>query len=210
MPPWACGSRRLAFDQAAASTLNRADAAATPTKKNAMNEPIHRFCDAAYQICIWVSGLSVLLMTLIIPWGIFTRYVLGTGSQWPEPIAITLMVLFTFMGAAAAYRAGAHIAVEMVTMRLPVVLRAASVWFVHLTMLAVALFMTYHGTTLCIKTWNQVIGQLPWMPVGLTYTPVPIGGLFTALFVLEHMLFGSQAQRPIVTFDHIVEDGGTA
>jgi TRAP-type C4-dicarboxylate transport system permease small subunit len=175
-----------------------------------MNEPIHRFCDFAYQICIWVSGLSVLAMTLIIPWGIFTRYVLGTGSQWPEPIAITLMVLFTFMGAAAAYRAGAHIAVEMLTMRLPVVLRAASVWFVHLCMLAVALFMTYHGTTLCIKTWNQVIGQLPWMPVGLTYTPVPIGGLFTALFVLEHMLFGSQAQRPIVIYDQIVEDGGNA
>jgi TRAP-type C4-dicarboxylate transport system permease small subunit len=175
-----------------------------------MNEPIHRFCDLAYRICIWVSGLSVILMTLIIPWGIFTRYVLGTGSQWPEPIAIVLMVLFTFMGAAAAYRAGAHIAVEMLTTRLPMGLRAASVWIVHLTMLAVALFMTYYGTTLCIKTWNQVIGQLPWMPVGLTYMPVPIGGLFTALFVLEHMLFGSQSQRPIVTFDHIVEEGGTA
>ena len=44
-------------------------------------------------------------MSLIIPWGVFTRYVLGTGSQWPEPIAIMLMVVFTFLGAAAAYRA---------------------------------------------------------------------------------------------------------
>lgn len=175
-----------------------------------MNEPFHRFCDAAYQICIWVSGLSVLLMTLIIPWGIFTRYVLGTGSQWPEPIAIVLMVLFTFMGAAASYRAGAHIAVEMLTTRLPRPLHAVSVTLVHLCMLAVALFMTYYGTTLCIKTWHQVIGQLPWMPVGLTYMPVPIGGAFTALFVLEHLIFGSQSQRAIVTFDHVVDDRGTA
>jgi TRAP-type C4-dicarboxylate transport system permease small subunit len=30
---------------------------------------------------------------------VFTRYVLGTGSQWPEPIAILLMVVFTFIGA---------------------------------------------------------------------------------------------------------------
>ena len=58
-------------------------------------------------------------MSLIIPWGIFTRYVLGTGSQWPEPIAIQLMVLFTFLGAAVAYRAGSHIAVAMLTDRLP-------------------------------------------------------------------------------------------
>jgi TRAP-type C4-dicarboxylate transport system permease small subunit len=175
-----------------------------------MNEPVHRFCDFAYQICIWVSGLSVLIMTLIIPWGIFTRYVLGTGSQWPEPIAIMLMVLFTFMGAAASYRAGAHIAVEMVAARLPKNVQSRLLWLVHLCMLGVSLFMIYYGTTLCIRTWNQVIGQLPWMPVGLTYTPVPIGGFFTALFVLEHMLFGSQRQRAIVTFDHAIEDGGKA
>jgi TRAP-type C4-dicarboxylate transport system permease small subunit len=34
------------------------------------------------------------------------RYVLGFGAQWPEPIAILLMMTFTFIGAAAAYRAG--------------------------------------------------------------------------------------------------------
>lgn len=179
-------------------------------QETSMNERIHRFCDVAYQICIWVSGISILAMTLIIPWGIFTRYVLGTGSQWPEPIAIMLMVLFTFLGAAASYRAGAHIAVEMLTGRMPQGVRTVARWFAHICMLSVALFMVYYGTTLCIKTWNQVIGQLPWMPVGLTYTPVPVGGFFTALFVIEHMLFGSQSQRAIVTFDHAIEDGSAA
>ena len=56
-------------------------------------------------------------MSLIIPVGVFTRYVLGYGAQWPEPIAILLMVVFTFIGAAAAYRAGGHIAVAMLTDR---------------------------------------------------------------------------------------------
>ncbi|MGE5793061.1 MAG: TRAP transporter small permease, partial [Bacteroidota bacterium] len=63
-----------------------------------------------------------------------------------------------------------------------------------------------YGTKLCVQTWNQVIGQLPWMPVGLTYTPVPLGGLATALFIVEQIAFGSQHQRPIVTFDHLIED----
>jgi TRAP-type C4-dicarboxylate transport system permease small subunit len=175
-----------------------------------MKEPFLRFCDVAYRACIWVSGLSILVMTLIIPWGIFTRYVLGTGSQWPEPIAIMLMVVFTFLGAAASYRAGSHIAVEMLTGRLPVGLQTVLTWFVHLCMLAVAIFMVVYGTGLCIRTWNQVIGQLPWMPVGLTYTPVPIGGAFTALFVIEHMLFGSQSKRPSVTYDHAIEEGAPA
>ncbi|MDP1564976.1 MAG: TRAP transporter small permease, partial [Polaromonas sp.] len=60
-----------------------------------------RFNDWLYLACIWISGLSIFAMSLIIPWGIFTRYVLGTGSQWPEPISILLMVIFTFFGAAA-------------------------------------------------------------------------------------------------------------
>ncbi|MEY4585556.1 MAG: hypothetical protein RJB10_2053, partial [Pseudomonadota bacterium] len=37
--------------------------------------------DALYLACIWISGASIFIMSLIIPWGIFTRYVLGTGSQ---------------------------------------------------------------------------------------------------------------------------------
>jgi TRAP-type C4-dicarboxylate transport system permease small subunit len=48
----------------------------------------------------------------------------------------------------------------------------------------------------------QSISEIPSIPVGLTYTPVPIGGLITLLFVLEHIVFGSQHARPIVTFDH--------
>ncbi|WP_286917786.1 TRAP transporter small permease, partial [Pseudomonas sp. UBA6276] len=63
--------------------------------------------DLLYRVCIGIAGLSVLTMTLIIPWGIFTRYALGSGSSWPEPVAILLMVVFTFFGAAASYRAGA-------------------------------------------------------------------------------------------------------
>jgi len=93
----------------------------------------------------------------------------------------------------------------LLTDRLPESARRMLRGVVHVLMLAVALFAIVYGTNLCIKTWNQVIGQLPWMPVGLTYAPVPLGGLATALFVIEHVMFGSQHARPVVTFDHQVE-----
>ncbi len=175
-----------------------------------MAETFHRFNDRVYLACMWISGLSILVMALVIPWGIFARYVLGTGSQWPEPVAIQLMVLFTFLGAAVSYRAGAHIAVAMLTDRLPEAARHVLRGAVHLCMLAVAVYTVVKGTRLCLETWNQVIGQLPWLRVGITYMPVPIGGAVTALFVLEHIFFGSQQSRPIVTFDHVVEETGAA
>ncbi|KRI01497.1 C4-dicarboxylate ABC transporter [Curvibacter sp. PAE-UM] len=166
-----------------------------------MQERFHALNDVLYLACLWVAGIAITVMSLIIPWGIFTRYVLGTGSQWPEPVSILLMVVFTFLGAAVSYRAGAHIAVAMVTDRLPQSLKRPLAGFVHLMMLSVALFMLYYGTRLCLATWGQNIGELPFIPVGLTYTPVPIGGLITALFVIEHISCGSQAERAIVTYD---------
>ena len=167
-----------------------------------MKERLLRFNDALYLTCIWISGFSIVTMSLIIPWGIFTRYVLGTGSQWPEPIAILLMVIFTFFGAAAGYRAGAHIAVGMMVDRLPAGLRAILAKIVTLLMGVVASFMTWYGIKLCIALWGQGISELPWLPVGATYLPVPIGGAITLLFVIEYLFFGSQARRAIVTYDH--------
>ena len=102
-----------------------------------------RLNDVLYRACIWVAGLSILTMSLIIPWGIFARYVLGTGSSWPEPVSILLMVLFTFVGAAASYRAGAHMAVAMVTDRLDPAVRRLVGIFVQVLMILVCLFMTW-------------------------------------------------------------------
>lgn len=171
-----------------------------------MKESLARAMDALYLACIWAAGGCIVLMSLFIPWSIFARYVLGHGSQWPEPISILLMVVFTFLGAAAAYRAGSHIAVAMVTDRLPEGLRAPLRGAVHLLMMAVSLFMLVYGTQLCAGTWGQSIPELTWMPVGLTYVPVPLCGFITFLFVLERVLVGDPTRRPVVTYDWMPEE----
>ncbi len=173
-----------------------------------MKHTLHLTLDQLYLLCIWIAGLSIVLMSLIIPVGVFSRYVLGFGAQWPEPIAILLMVIFTFFGAAAAYRAGAHIAVAMMTDRLPTHLQQLCRRAVNLLMMAVSLFMVFFGAKLCLETMGQTLAALPWLAVGLTYLPVPVGGFFTLLFVLETMLFGSQHERAVVRFDHQVEQAG--
>ena len=77
--------------------------------------------------------------------------------------------------------------------------RGRSGWGLR-SQLAVCLFIVVWGTSLCIGTWGQSLDTLPWMPVGLTYAALPLGSLCTALFVLERMVFGSMARRPLVAF----------
>ncbi|OYP96060.1 TRAP transporter permease DctQ [Pseudomonas mandelii] len=175
-----------------------------------MKNLLLRINDRIYMTCIWVAGLSVLTISLIIPWGVFARYVLGTGSSWPEPTAILLMMVFTFIGAAASYRAGAHMAVAMLTDRMAPELRRAMSIFSQLLMATICLFMAIWGTKLCLSTWNQFMSAMPTLRVGITYMPIPIGGLLTLIFVLEKLLLGDQSNRRVVRFDLVEESEGAA
>jgi TRAP-type C4-dicarboxylate transport system permease small subunit len=154
--------------------------------------------DRLYRACIWAAGIAIVLMSLIVPVGVVLRYVFGFGAQWPEPIAILLMMVFTFIGAAAAYRAGGHIAVTMFTDRLAPLPQRLLALLVDLLMLLVCLFVLGYGTRLCLETMGQSIAELPWLPVGVTYLPIPLGAAFTLLFVLERMVFGAQSGRAVV------------
>ena len=162
--------------------------------------------DRLYLAAMWSGGVSIVAMSLIIPWGVFTRYVLGTGSQWPEPIAILLMMVFTFIGAACAYRAGGHIAVAMITERLPKPLQTLLAWVVDLLMAAVSGFVAWYGTKLCIATWGQSIAELSWLPVGATYASLPLGGALTLLFVIERRFFGDQSRRPLMRYEEQLDE----
>jgi TRAP-type C4-dicarboxylate transport system permease small subunit len=154
--------------------------------------------DTLYRACIWTAGIAIAAMSLIVPVGVVMRYVFGVGAQWPEPIAILLMVVFTFIGAAAAYRAGGHIAVAMLTDRLPAPAARVLAFAVDALMLVVCAFVAWYGTRLCLSTMQQSIAELPWLPVGVTYLAIPLGAAATLVFVLERMVWGSQARRDVV------------
>ncbi len=165
-----------------------------------MKEAVARALDLLYLACIWTAGISMFVMTLVIPWGVYTRYVMGQGSQWPEPLAELLMIVFTFAGAAAAYRAGAHIAVTVITDRIGRKPGLVLEWATDLLMAAICVFVIVWGFGLCRVTWNQTVPAFPWLSVGLSYSPLPVGGILTLIFVIERMVFGPQKNREIVKF----------
>ena len=143
-----------------------------------------------YLACIVVSALALVAITIVIPYGVFMRYVMNSASSWPEPFSVLAMVLFSFVGGAAAYRANVHIAVQMLTDAVPAPARRALLLLADLAMVATALFMMVYGTQLVRATWNQTIAEFPTLSVGITYLPIPVGGLFTLLFIIERLWLG--------------------
>ena len=51
-----------------------------------------RLMDVLHRFCMVVAGFCLVAITLMIPYGVFTRYVLNSASSWPEPMAVLLMI----------------------------------------------------------------------------------------------------------------------
>ena len=144
-----------------------------------------------YLGCIVVSAGALVAITLVIPYGVFMRYAMKSAASWPEPFSVLAMVLFSFVGGAAAYRANVHICVQMLTDAVPPAARAGLLRLADAAMAATALFMLIYGTQLVRVTWGQTIGEFPALSVGVTYLPIPLGGLFTLLFIVERLWLGA-------------------
>ena len=151
--------------------------------------------DALYLLCVSLAGVALVLISAIVPWGVFTRYVLNSASSWPEAMAILRSIVLTFFGAAASYRLGLHMRVSFVRDHMPAPMARVADFLAECLMLAVGLFMTFNGISLCQTTWHQSIAEFPMLSVGFTYLPIPLGGICLILFVIEHLLIG----RPVDT-----------
>jgi len=144
--------------------------------------------DAIHRACLFLAGAGLVIITLIIPYGVFCRYVLNSAASWPEPMAVLLMIVVSFLSAIICYREYLHIGVGI----LPAFLGARAKVFLgvmlEVLMLITNLFMLVWGIRLVEATWNQTIPDFPAVSVGLTYLPIPIGGALTILFVIERFM----------------------
>ena len=147
--------------------------------------------NALHRACLIIAGTCLVVITIIIPWGVFTRYVLNSASSWPEPMAVLLMVWFSFLSAAICYREHLHIGVAVLPMMLQGQARSFVGWIIEACMMGTNFFMLYWGAKLVHTTWHQSISDFPGYSVGLAYLPVPLGGAITLLFVIERLWIGN-------------------
>src|SRR5476649_2281730 len=105
-----------------------------------MAAALRRAMDGLYLLCVIVAGVAFVLISAVIPWAVFTRYILNSAASWPEPTAVLLTILLTFIGAAAGYRFHVHMNVSYFVDKLPEALKVFVDLIVQLLMAAIALF----------------------------------------------------------------------
>ena len=160
-----------------------------------MKAIIRSAMDALYWLCAVVAGAALVAIVIVVPWGVFTRYVLHSAASWPEPMAILLSVVLTFFGAAMGVRSGQHMRVTVLRDMLPRAPQLLVDLLAEALLATVALFMLVWGARLVAATWHQVIAEFPTLSVGITYLPIPFGGAITLLFIAERLMIGRPPQE---------------
>ena len=161
-----------------------------------MKQQYFRAMDAIHRACLFVAGACLVIITLIVPYGVFTRYVLNSAASWPEPMAVLLMIVLSFLSAVVCYREHLHIGVGVLPAFLEGSAKAALGWFLEICMLVTNLFMLVWGIKLVQATWYQSIAEFPIVTAGMAYLPIPVGGALTVLFVIERFLTQEFFQEP--------------
>lgn len=135
---------------------------------------------------LWLSGLCLTVMTALVAWQVFARYILDAPSTWTEPLSILMMGWFIFLGAAVGIREGYHLSFDVLLHVLParvvVVLHNVS----DLAVLGFGVGMIGYGGELMAGTWATPMPTLG-LPTGLALLPVVLGGVLVVIFSAERL-----------------------
>lgn len=151
-----------------------------------MVETVARALSAASRALMLAGAAGLVVMTLIIGWQVFGRYVLNDSPSWSEQASLVLMIWYVSFAAAAGVRLGFHIRISALADGLPgpwpARLKIASLMVIALVGVAMAAW----GGELIARTWSHSIPTLG-LPRGFAYLPLPISGALMTLFAAEQI-----------------------
>lgn len=132
-------------------------------------------------------GILLIVMTAVVSYGMFERFVIRYGIGWTDELSRYLSIWAIFMGASLGIVRGAHVGVEVFVQILP---KRLQFWAEKLSMLICSIFtgaLTYVAVIYFIRLENS--GQItPAMqvPMSWAFLAVPVGCAFMFVhFVIE-------------------------
>ena len=128
--------------------------------------------------------ILMMLMTLDVLWGVFTRYAMGSQADWSEELARFLLIWIGTLGAAYASGQRMHLAIDLLMPKLSKDSQRRLFIFINvLIILFAASVLVIGGFRLMYIT--NVLGQLSAalrIPMFLVYAILPISGLLVVYY----------------------------
>ena len=139
------------------------------------------------RVCMLLSGLALVAMTLMFAWLVFGRYVLNDTPTWVEQVSLLLIMVIAFLGSAVGIWQDTHLSVVVFRGLVPGPVRTVFVVVTDVLMSAFGAYMFWYGLALTKFKWTSLIPLLQW-PEGLRSLPLTICGALVFLFSTGHLI----------------------
>lgn len=135
------------------------------------------------------GALGLVVMTAIVGWQVFGRFVLDSSPSWTEQASLVLMIWYVMFAAAAGVYEGFHIRIALIEERFGE--RARGLRRVVAAIVALmGLVLLVYGLQLCWQVRGNVIPSLG-ISRAVAYVPLPVSGLLMTIFALGRMISGA-------------------
>jgi len=139
------------------------------------------------RLSLYLAGIGIIVMTVVVGWQVFGRYVLNDSPSWSEPLSLYLMLWFIMLGAAVGVRESVHLGLDIVRYVMPPAIQKAMDLLSLGLIVLFGIGMAYYSTLLAAGTWSATIPVLGW-PGGVDFIPMIVGGVMIAIFGLERFV----------------------
>ena len=134
---------------------------------------------------VGVSCVMMVALVILTFVGVLMRYIMRSPITWQEEVQMLLFLWIVFLGGAGAFRAGSHIAIEILVDALPKKIGGVIERFDVLLQLLILVYLFWQE----IQYYNQLIvagrvTNLLRLPYGAAYAVVPIGGALMLISML--------------------------
>jgi TRAP-type C4-dicarboxylate transport system permease small subunit len=147
-----------------------------------------RWLDPVEQGLMVLCGVALAGFSCTVFFDVVTRS-LGHPVLWVQEVTTTFFVYGIFIGTAAAARRNDHLYLSAIADAMSGTKRLVVETFNRLVLLGAALCMVYFGFINFIEGFHAY--RMPSLtPLASLYAPIPLAGVFVALFAIEQLVNG--------------------
>jgi TRAP-type C4-dicarboxylate transport system permease small subunit len=146
-----------------------------------------RFLDLISYINTVLTGIALVVLTVIFGWLVFGRYVLNATPTWVEQVSLLLVVYIGFLGASIGVHKKTHLGVAVFKEMSPKPIQRLFEFSSHVILGGFGLVMMVYGYKLTKFKWAT---EIPLINVseGLRALPIMLSGIFIFLFSIGHLI----------------------
>jgi len=146
-----------------------------------------RFLDLISYINTVLTGVALVVLTVMFGWLVFGRYVLNATPTWVEQVSLLLVVYIGFLGASIGVHKKTHLGVAVFRELSPKPVQRLFDLLSHIIMGGFGLVMAINGYKLTAFKWATEI-PLIHVSEGLRALPIMLSGIFIFLYSVGHLI----------------------